>query len=163
MDIEQLGNIDELNKLDLEIMFAANCKEFVSKISKKFSKRKNKNLFYIIFGVYLKQTKQYIVFTSIFKKSNKKFEHGNLFEEVSVDSIVYDEKQDVLNYLYDFINSFTQHERIINEEILHLSIIPANEAFKYLVTWNQIIFNYFNEIINLENMSKKKTRLLLKK
>jgi len=159
VDLQQLLNIEQLNGLNLDVMFGAVPKRLVSDMSKKFNKRKNKNLFYIIFGVYLKESSQYIVFTSVFKSSKKKVA-GQWFSEVVVDSAVFEEKQEVLDYLYDFMDCFEEHERIINEEIMSMGIMPAIEAFNYLLLWNKGIFDYFNIFIESEN--KKKTGLFKK-
>jgi hypothetical protein len=159
MDLQQLLNIEQLEGLHLDVMFGAVPKRLVGDVSKKFNKRKTKNLFYIIFGVYLKESNQYIIFTSVFKSSKKKIE-GQWFSEVMVDSAVFDDKQKVLDYLYDFIDNFDEHQRIINEEIMNMGMMPAIEAFEYLLIWNKSIFDYFNVFIESEN--KKKTGLFKK-
>ncbi len=160
MDLQQLLNTEELDGLHLDVMFGAVPKRLVADTSKKFNKRKTKNLFYIIFGVYLKESKQYIVFTSVFKSSKKKVDKDNWFTEVMVDSAVFEEKQKVLDYLYDFMDDFEKHERIINEEIMSMGMMEAIEAFHYLLIWNKGIFDYFNVFIESEN--KKKTGLFKK-
>jgi hypothetical protein len=159
MELKQLLNIEQLDNLHLDVMFGAVPKRLVSDVSKKFNKRKTRNLFYIIFGVYLKESNQYIVFTSVFKSSKKKIDN-QLFSEVMVDSAVFEEKQEVLDYLYDFMDNFEDHERIINEEIMSMGMMPAIEAFQYLLIWNKGIFDYFNLFI--ESQNKKKTGLLKK-
>jgi hypothetical protein len=159
VDLQQLLNIEQLNGLNLDVMFGAVPKRLVSDVSKKFNKRKTKNLFYIIFGVYLKESKQYIVFTSVFKSSKKKIDN-QWFSEVMVDSAVFEDKQKVLDYLYDFMGHFEEHERIINEEIMGMGMMEAMEAFQYLLIWNKGIFDYFNVFIESEN--KKKTGLFKK-
>jgi len=156
MDLRELLNIEELDGLHLDVMFGAVPKKLVADTSKKFNKRKTKNLFYIIFGVYLKESQQYIVFTSVFKSSKKKID-GQWFSEVMVDSAVFDDKQKVLDYLYDFMDSFEEHERIINEEIMSLGMMEAIEAFQYLLVWNKGIFDYFN--VYIESQNKKKSGL----
>jgi hypothetical protein len=154
MDLQQLLNIQQLEGLNLDVMFGAVPKRLVGDVSKKFNKRKTKNLFYIIFGVYLKESRQYIVFTSVFKSSRKKI--GNQwFAEIMVDSAVFEQKQEVLDYLYDFMDYFEEHERIINEEIMSMGMMPAIQTFEYLLLWNKGIFDYFNVFIESEN--KKKT------
>ena len=153
MDLQQLLNIEQLEGLHLDVMFGAVPKRLVGDVSKKFNKRKTKNLFYIIFGVYLKESNQYIIFTSVFKSSKKKIE-GQWFSEVMVDSAVFDDKQKVLDYLYDFIDNFDEHQRIINEEIMNMGMMPAIEAFEYLLIWNKGIFDYFNVFIESENKKK---------
>ena len=153
MDLQQLLNMEQLDGLHLDVMFGAVPKRLVGDISKKFSKRKTKNLFYIIFGVYLKESDQYIVFTSVFKSSKKKVE-GQWFSEIMVDSAVFEDKQKVLDYLYDFMDNFEEHERIINEEIMGMGIMPAIEIFEYLLVWNKGIFDYFNVFIESENKKK---------
>ena len=157
MDLQHILNIEELNGLHLDVMFGAVPKRLVADVSKKFSKRKTKNLFYVIFGVYLKESSQYIVFTSVFKSSKKKVDETNWFSEVMVDSAVFEEKQKVLDYLYDFTDNFEPHERIINEEIMGMGMMEAIEAFQYLLIWNKGIFDYFNVFIESEN--KKRSRL----
>jgi sensor histidine kinase YesM len=157
MDLQQLLNIEQLDGLHLDVMFGAVPKYLVVDVSKKFNKRKTKNLFYIIFGVYLKESNQYIVFTSVFKSSKKKIDETNWFSEIMVDSAVFEDKQKVLDYLYDFMDNFETHERIINEEIMSMGMMPAIEAFKYLLIWNKGIFDYFNIFIESKN---KKTGLL---
>ena len=77
MELEQLLNIEQLKGLHLDVMFGAVPKRLVGDTSKKFNKRKTKNLFYIIFGVYLKESSQYIVFTSVFKSSKKNFPNSS--------------------------------------------------------------------------------------
>jgi len=156
VDLQQLLNMEQLDGLHLDVMFGAVPKRLVGDISKKFNKRKTKNLFYIIFGVYLKESQQYIVFTSVFKSSKKKID-GQWFSEVMVDSAVFDDKQKVLDYLYDFMDSFEEHERIINEEIMSLGMMEAIEAFQYLLVWNKGIFDYFN--VYIESQNKKKSGL----
>ena len=156
MDLQQLLNIEQLDGLHLDVMFGAVPKRLVGDVSKKFNKRKTKNLFYIIFGVYLKESNQYIVFTSVFKSSKKKID-GQWFSEVMVDSAVFDDKQKVLDYLYDFMDHFEEHERIINEEIMSMGMMEAVEAFRYLLIWNKGIFDYFNVFI--ESVNKKKSGL----
>ena len=153
MDLEQLLNVEQLEGLHLDVMFGAVPKRLVGDVSKRFNKRKTKNLFYIIFGVYLKESNQYIVFTSVFKSSKKKIE-GQWFSEIMVDSAVFEDKQKVLDYLYDFMDSFEEHERIINEEIMSMGTMPAIEAFQYLLIWNKGIFDYFNIFIESENTKK---------
>ncbi len=153
MDLQQLLNMEQLDGLHLDVMFGAVPKRLVGDVSKKFNKRKTKNLFYIIFGVYLKESDQYIVFTSVFKSSKKKIE-GQWFSEVMVDSAVFDDKQKVLDYLYDFMDNFEEHERIINEEIMSMGMMLAVEAFQYLLIWNKGIFDYFNVFIESENKKK---------
>ena len=157
MNLQQLININKLDNLHLDIMFGAVPKYLIGDLSKKFNKRKTKNLFYIIFGVFLKESNQYIVFTSVFKSSKNKNIENNLFSEVMVDSAVFEDKQKVLDYIYDFVNNFEEHERIINEEIMNIGVMPATEVFEYLLIWNKGIFDYFNIII--ENKNKKKSRL----
>jgi len=159
MDLQQLLNMEQLDGLHLDVMFGAVPKRLVADVSKKFSKRKTKNLFYIIFGVFLKESNQYIVFTSVFKSSKKKIDN-QWFSEVMVDSAVFEEKQEVLDYLYDFMDSFEEHGRIINEEIMSMGMMPAIEVFQYLLIWNKGIFDYFNVFIESEN--KKKTGLFKK-
>lgn len=154
MDLQQILNIEQLKDLHLDVMFGAVPKRLVGDISKKFNKRKTKNLFYIIFGVYLKESDQYIVFTSVFRSTKKKNIDGNLFSDIMVDSAVFDDQQKVLNYLYDFIGNFEEHERIINEEIMNMGIMEASEAFNYLLIWNKGIFDYFNIFIESENKKK---------
>lgn len=160
MDLQQLLSIEQLNGLHLDVMFGAVPKRLVSDVSKKFNKRKTKNLFYVIFGVYLKESNQYIVFTSVFRASKKRTREGNWFSDVMVDSAVFEDKQKVLDYLYDFMDNFETHERIINEEIMSMGMMPATEAYHYLMIWNKGIFDYFNVFIESEN--KKKTGLFKK-
>ena len=157
MDLQQLLNIEQLDGLHLDVMFGAVPKRLVSDVSKKFNKRKTKNLFYIIFGVYLKESSQYIVFTSVFRSQKKKVDGENWFSDVMVDSAVFEDKQKVLDYLYDFTDNFEPHDRIINEEIMSIGVMPAIEAFQYLLIWNKEIFDYFNVFIESDN--KKKTGL----
>jgi hypothetical protein len=159
MDLQQLLNVEQLEGLNLDVMFGAVPKRLVADVSKKFNKRKTKNLFYIIFGVYLKESSQYIVFTSVFKSSKKKIDN-QWFSEVMVDSAVFEDKQKVLDYLYDFMDSFEEHERIINEEIMSMGMMPAIDTFNYLLLWNKGIFDYFNIFIESEN--KKKSGLFKK-
>lgn len=154
MDLEHLVNIEELEGLHLDVMFGAVPKRLVGDLSKKFNKRKTKNLFYIIFGVYLKESNQYIVFSSVFKSSKKKVDKHNWFTEVMVDSAVFEDKQKVLDYLYDFMDAFGDHDRIINEEIMTMKTMEATEAFQYLLIWNKGIFDYFNVFIESENKKK---------
>jgi hypothetical protein len=154
MELEQLLNIEQLEGLNLDVMFGAVPKRLVADNSKKFNKRKTKNLFYIIFGVYLKESNQYIVFTSVFKSSKKKVDKHNWFTEVMVDSAVFEDKQKVLDYLYDFMDAFGDHDRIINEEIMTMGTMEAIEAFEYLLIWNKGIFDYFNVFIESENKKK---------
>ena len=154
MDLEHLVNIEELEGLHLDVMFGAVPKRLVGDVSKKYNKRKTKNLFYIIFGVYLKESNQYIVFTSVFKSSKKKVDKHNWFTEVMVDSAVFEDKQKVLDYLYDFMDAFGDHDRIINEEIMTMKTMEATEAFEYLLIWNKGIFDYFNIFIQSENKKK---------
>lgn len=153
MDLEQLINLEQLDGLHLDVMFGAVPKRLVADVSKKFNKRKTKNLFYVIFGVYLKESNQYIVFTSVFKSSKKKIK-DQWFSEIMVDSAVFDDKQKVLDYLYDFMDNFEEHERIINEEIMEMGIMEASQAFNYLLIWNKGIFDYFNLFIESQNKKK---------
>jgi hypothetical protein len=159
MDLDNILNTGELEGLHLDVMFGAVPRKLIGDVSKKFNKRKTKNLFYIIFGVYLQESKQYIVFTSVFKSSKKKID-GQWFSEVMVDSAVFEDKQKVLDHLYDFMDSFEEHERIINEEIMSLGVMEATEAFQYLLVWNKGIFDYFN--VYIESQNKKKSGLFKK-
>jgi hypothetical protein len=159
MEFNELLNIEQLKGLNIDVMFGAVPKRLIADVSKKFNKRKNKNLFYIIFGVFLKESNQHIVFTSVFKSSKKKIDN-NWFSEIIVDSAVFEAKQEVLDYLYDFMDNFEEHERIINEEIMSMGMMPATEAFHYLLIWNKGIFDYFNVFIESEN--KKKSGLFKK-
>jgi hypothetical protein len=156
MDLDNILNTGELEGLHLDVMFGAVPRKLIGDVSKKFNKRKTKNLFYIIFGVYLQESKQYIVFTSVFKSSKKKID-GQWFSEVMVDSAVFEDKQKVLDHLYDFMDNFEEHERIINEEIMSLGVMEATEAFQYLLVWNKGIFDYFN--VYIESQNKKKSGL----
>ncbi len=160
MELQHLLNVQQLEGLHLDVMFGAVPKKLVVDVSKKFSKRKTKNIFYIIFGVYLKESSQYIVFTSVFKSLKKKDGSNNLFSEIMVDSAVFEEKQKVLDYLYDFLDNFEPHDRIINEEIMEMGMMPAIDVFNYIMIWNKGIFDYFN--IFIESQNKKNTGLLKK-
>ena len=156
MNLEGALDLKELKHLNIDVMFGAIPKYLVGDVSKKYNKRKTKNLFYIIFGIFLKETNKYIIFSSIFKSSKKQNYDNNLFTQVMSDTAIFDDKQEVLNYLYDFINDFTEHERIINEEIMQIGMMPAIEAFEYLLIWNKGIFDYFNDYIEIENKKNKK-------
>jgi len=160
MDLEQLLNIKQLEGLHLDVMFGAVPKRLIADISKKFNKKKTKNLFYVIFGVYLKDSNQYIVFNSVFRSSTKQIDNQNWFSDIMVDSAIFDDKQKVLDYLYDFIDNFEDHERIINEEIMSMGMMPAIEAFDYLLDWNKGIFDYFNIFIKSENNKKRNKKFL---
>jgi len=153
VELQQLLNVKELAGLNLEIMFGAVPRNLVADNSKKFNKRKTKNLFYVIFGVFLKESNQYIVFSSVFKSKRNRI-NGDLFEEIMIDSAVYEDEQDVLNHIYDFINNFSDHERFINEEIAKLEMMPAQEAFNYLVLWNKGVFDYFNDLLKTQKIKK---------
>ena len=150
-----LSNTKQIENLNLDIMFGAVPKHLLGDVSRKFAKRKTKNLFYVIFGVFLKQTNQYIVFSSVFKSSKRKIE-DDWFSTIMVDSAVFKEKEEVLNFIYDFISNFTTHKRIINEELISLGMTPAPQAFEYLLIWNKSIFDYFNVLIQSENLKSKK-------
>lgn len=150
----------QIENLNLDIMFGAVPKSLVTDISKKFSKRKTKNLFYIIFGVFLKETNQYVVFSSVFKSSRKKIDEENWFSEVMIDSAVFEQKEEVLNFIYDFMSNFGNHTRFINEELMTLGMTSAPEVFEYLVLWNKGIFDYFN--IMIESKNKKSSNKFLK-
>lgn len=147
----ELFSESQLENLNIDIMFAASSSYLISDISKKFSKRKIKNLFYTIFGIFLKESNQYIVFTNLFKCS-KKTNDGNYFNSILIDHAIFDSKEEVLNHLYDFINGFEDHERIINEDLMHIGMIPAHQAYNYIILWNQEVFNYFNFLIQKENL-----------
>lgn len=153
MNINYLENSEQLKGLNLDVMFAAVPKDLVGDISKKITKRKTQNLFYVIFGVFLKESSQYIIFSSIFQSVKKK-EGKNWFKEIVVDSAVFNDKQEVLDYLYDFIDQFSPHERILNEEIMSMGMMPAEKAFEYLLLWNSGVFTFFNELIPHKNKNK---------
>jgi hypothetical protein len=153
MDLQNLINTEQLEGLHLDVMFGAVPKYLISDVSKKYNKRKTKNLFYVIFGVFLKESNQYIVFTSVFKSSKKKID-DQWFSEVMVDSAVFEEKQEVLDYLYDFIDNFENHERFLNEEIIQMGMMPATEVFEYLLEWNRGVFEYFNLYIEANNKKR---------
>lgn len=155
MDLNHLANIEDLQGLNIDIMFAAVPKHLVADVSKKYNKLKTKNLFFVIFGVLLKESGQYIIFSSVFKSLKNKNAEGQYFKDIMVDSVVYEDKQEVLNYIYDFIDDFENHERIINEEITQLGEMPVKEAFIYLLDWNKGVFDYFNEYIKNKNNKKK--------
>jgi hypothetical protein len=55
------------------------------------------------------------------------------------------------------MGNFETHERIINEEIMGMGMMPAIEAFKYLLIWNKGIFEYFN--IFIESQNKKLSKI----
>jgi len=161
VELEQMLNIKELAGLNLEIMFGAVPRGLVGDTSKKFSKRKTKNLFYLIFGVFLKESNQYIVFSSVFKSKRNRID-GSLFEEIMVDSAVYEDKKHVLNHIYDFINNFSDHERFINEEVSELKMMPAEDAFNYIMLWNKGVFDYFNELLKIQKIKKNRLFNLLR-
>lgn len=149
MNINSLLNLSQLEDLNLEIMFAAAPQSLVTDISRTLFKRKAKNLFYILFGVYLQESEQYIVFESIFKKIKKPM-NGNYFKEISVESHIFDTKQEVTNFIYDFKSGFSEHQRFIFEESMALGMMPADEAFSYILGWNANIFEFFNLYIKGE-------------
>jgi hypothetical protein len=161
VDLEHLFNTEQLEGLHLDVMFAAIPKNLVADFSKKFIKRKTKNLFYTIFCVFLKESNQYVIFSSIFQTCKKQI-NNHPFKEILVDSVVFEEKQAVLNYIYDFIENFSEHDRLINEEIVQLKIMPAKEAFNYLLLWNQNVFSYFDELIGVGSLKKNRFFNLLK-
>lgn len=146
MNIEELSSEYKLKNINLDIMFAAVPKKLIADTSKKINKRKTKNLFYSIFGVLLKESGQYIVFSNVFKATKTKFE-DNFFKSLSVDTAIYEEKHDVLTHIYEFIDDFEGHERIINEDLANLGALPAKDALEYLLLWNQSLLDYFNKYI----------------
>jgi hypothetical protein len=54
------------------------------------------------------------------------------------------------------MDNFETHDRIINEEIMGMGLMPAIDAFHYLLLWNKGIFDYFNIFIESENKKKSK-------
>ena len=146
MNLINIPNINDLQKCSLDIMFAAVPKNFVYNPNKKFVKNKRKKLFYIVYGVLLKETNQYLVFGHIFEIS-KKITLKNSFKETVCDTAVYDKQQDVLDYIYDFIENFSPHERLVNEEIIQLGPMRGDKAFEYLIEWNLSAIQYFQDLL----------------
>lgn len=150
--------LEKLSDLNIELMFGAVPDNLIADISKKFNKTKIKNLFYIIFGLYAKEYNKYIVFSTILKSLKKIDSNKNLFKTLDINSVVFKNEQEVTDYLYKFLENFENHNRILNQDIQQMGMMPATEVFKYIVGWNQQVFDYYNELILNKNLKLTKRK-----
>jgi hypothetical protein len=161
--MKDLISVKDLAGMTVETMFAAVPSRLVGDASKRRYKKETENLFYVLFGVHMQETDQYVVLSSIFKTTKTPID-GNYFKAVTIDTSLVENRQAVLDFIYDFVGDFTPHRRLVNEEILTLGPTTAEDAFGYLSEWNQEVFSYFNnhikvrlfgaDAINLESSKK---------
>jgi hypothetical protein len=139
---EQLGLV---NNLIVNILFCAAPKSAVT-ISR--NKKIIKNAFYNIFGLYIKNTSQYVVFVKIFTISSRKYSNNSHVNMKHNDTLVFDTKEQVFSYLSSFIEDIEEHERFLNEDIVNNDNITGAKAVFLMTEWQKIITDYFNKKSN---------------
>ena len=136
-------NIKEgIQDLDVTIMFCAGPRKLV----KLLDDNKN-NYFYNTFCFYVEETQHYVVFVKMYKALKRKQKDGSYFSLVSSTNTVLNTKEETYSYLNNFINSFEEHQRFINEDILQENSLNAIDAINSMVEWEKSMLSYFNDLI----------------
>lgn len=134
-------DFDFFKSLNIDIMFAASPKTAVQ--HKKYKSTKNSQIFYIIYGIYIEEKKEYLVYWAIIKKTVSKNQKLS-FKELESDISFLTDKQQVLEHIYFFLNQFSKHERIIKDDIIQLPPAPAIEILHYLNEWVSWVYGVFS-------------------
>jgi hypothetical protein len=134
-------NFDFLKNFNIDIMFAASPRTKVNHF--KYKSSKNKSIFYIIYGIYVEDKKEYLVNSSIIQKTILKNAKIS-FKELETDILLFTDKQKVLEHIYFFLNQFSKHDRIIKEEIMRFGPSPAIECLNYLSEWISWVYSTFS-------------------
>ena len=132
-----------VNNLVVNILFCAAPKQL---INIKKDKKTIKNAFYNIFGLYIQNTNQYVVFLKIFTLTRKKYTN-NLYADMKYnDTIILNSKEEVFTYLSNFMLDMEEHKRFLNEEIVNQDDISGAQAVFAMSEWQKIIIDYFKSI-----------------
>jgi hypothetical protein len=143
MSSEYNEQLELLDNLVVNILFCAAPKYFVNI---KRNKKTIKNAFYNIFGLYIQNTNQYVVFLKIFTLTRKKYTN-NLYADMKYnDTIILNSKEEVFTYLSNFMLDMEEHKRFLNEEIVNQDDISGAQAVFTMSEWQKIIIDYFKSI-----------------
>lgn len=132
-----------VNNLIVNILFCAAPKHF---INIKIDKKTIKNAFYNIFGLYIKNTNQYVVFLKIFLILKKKYTNKLYVQMKHNDTIIFNSKEEVFTYLSNFMLDTSEHQRFLNEDIINQEDITGAQAVFTMGEWQKIIIDYFKSI-----------------
>jgi hypothetical protein len=142
MTSEHNEQLELLDNLIVNILFCAAPK---STIVLNRNKKILKNAFYNIFGLYIKNTNQYVVFLKIFDISKKKYTNNQYISMKYNDTYIFNTKEEVFAYLTNFLLDTKEHQRFLNEEIINNSNdLSGAEAVFIMNKWQKIITDHFN-------------------
>lgn len=129
-----------------------------SLISKATPETRVKNLFYCIYGCYLKHSQEYIVVDQIYKKINKRKDKGGYFERVGGDALTFKDKTKVMKYISEYLWQFSEHKRISNIMVQNKMELTESELNSLLDVWYSKIKEYYlslEQLSALNNLAKK--------
>lgn len=149
--------MESIKNIKYQVVFDAIPSFFVSKAP---PAPKIKNLFYCIYGCYVKQLKEYIVVDQIYKKVNKRKSKDFYFEKIGGDALSFKDKTKVMKYISEYLWRFNEHERIANMMVQNKKELTEVELNSLLETWYSKIKEYYlslEQLNALNNLAEKLT------
>jgi hypothetical protein len=143
-----------------QIVFDAIPSTFISKnpVGSSNKNVKIKNLFYCIYGCYVKSTKEYIVMHQIFKKINKRKDKTFYFKKIEEEILSFKDKTKVMKYISDYLWNFSEHERVSNLMVENKIELTEKNLASIIDSWYIKIIEYFTSLEQLNalnNLAKK--------
>jgi hypothetical protein len=146
-----------LKNLKYQVVFDAIPSLLISKVT---PASKIKNLFYCIYGCYIKHSKEYIVVDQVYKKVNKRNGKGCYFEKVDGAALSFKDKTKVMKYISEYLWKFSEHKRISNLMVQNKKELTELELNSILDVWYSKIQDYYlslEQLSALNNLAKKLT------
>jgi hypothetical protein len=103
--------------------------------------KKNKNIYYMMVGLYYETTEEYLIAFYTYKKRTRL----GIMSFVLIDNQieVFKNKMKVVDFMYSFLEKFTPHERLINSTVNESEPLPLNEILVKISEWLQAVGEYF--------------------
>ena len=105
------------------------------------TRKKNKNIYYMMVGLYYETTEEYLIAFYTYKKRTRL----GIMSFVLIDNQieVFKNKMKVVDFMYSFLEKFTPHERLINSTVNESEPLPLNEILVKISEWLQAVGEYF--------------------
>jgi hypothetical protein len=129
-----------MNNINIKTIFDAIPTEMVADKYNVFQKSKQKNLIYIIIGYKSVETNQYLVTYYILRTpKGGKAPTENVFWETKS----FYKKTEVMTFIYDFLDKFSDHGRAVNTLAPKSKILNFEIFIEEVTLWIQKIIDIF--------------------
>jgi hypothetical protein len=125
----------------IKIVFSAIPKTFTSLNGEK--NKINNKYFYLLIGVYILKTKEYAIVKQIFKK-NSRSSTGLLYKTIDSEVKICKSKLDVINFIYQFLDLFDTHERMVNSVNIFNKKIKFGDFLDSIPSYLEEMIYYFS-------------------